>query len=132
MKNHDSVKTSQSLINLEKALNSLKSACEVPIEDDRDRAGIIKNFEFVYELSWKSLKRKLEDEGQQTTTPKDVIRTGYKYHYLLDEALWLQIIKDRNLTVHTYDQSLASELVDHIKSTYLEEFIRLFQLLKNG
>ena len=78
MSNNDSVKTSQSLINFEKALESLKKACEAPIEEERDMAGIIKNFEFVYELSWKSLKRKLEDEGQQTSTPKDVIRTAFK------------------------------------------------------
>ena len=132
MSNNDSVKTSQSLINFEKALESLKKACEAPIKEERDMAGIIKNFEFVYELSWKSLKRKLEDEGQQTSTPKDVIRTAFKYNYIVDEELWLQLIKDRNMTVHTYDQNLATKLVDHIKRIYLGEFIRLFELLKRN
>ena len=130
MSKDNSVKTSQSLANLEKAYKSLTEDCSSPITEDRDKAGIIKNFEFVYELFWKAMKRKLEDEGQSTTTPKDVIRRAFEYNYILDEEIWLQIIKDRNLTVHTYDQNLADELVKHIKEVYIKEFGRVLELLR--
>lgn len=130
MSKDNSKKTSNSLASLEKAYKSLTEACSAPITEDRDKAGIIKNFEFVYELSWKAMKRKLEDEGQSTTTPRDVIRKAFEFSYILDEELWLQIIKDRNLTVHTYDQDLADTLVEHIKETYISEFGRILDLLK--
>lgn len=120
------------MLNLEKALQSLKKACAAPITEDRDKAGIIKNFEFVYELSGKSMKRKLEDEGQQTRSPREVIQKAFEFDYVKDESLWLQIIQDRNLAVHTYNQDLADQLVDHIKTSYLIEFIRLFDFLMAG
>ena len=115
---------SHSLLNLE-SLAEFKKACAAPITEDRDKAGIIKNFEFVYELSGKSMKRKLEDEGQQTRSPQEVIQKAFEFDYVKDESLWLQIIQDRNLAVHTYNQDLADQLVDHIKTSYLIEFIRL-------
>lgn len=130
MQNEKSARTSNALASLKKALKSLTEACEAPITEDRDKAGIIKNFEFVYELTWKTLKRKLEDEGQITTTPKDVIRKAFEFNYILDEELWLQIIKDRNLTVHTYDQDLADELIKEIKGPHLKEFSRILALLE--
>ena len=40
----------------------------------------------------------------------------------------LQIMKDRNLTSHTYDFSFAEAMVDRIKSIYLSEFESLQEL----
>ena len=125
------MKISHSLISLEKAYKSLKEAVDEPIKNNRDKAGIIKKFEFVYELSWKAMKRKLEDEGQITSTPRDVINRAFKNDYILDENLWLEIIKDRNLAVHTYDQQLADLLVERIQKKYTVGFLRVLIFLKN-
>lgn len=46
------------------ALSALEEACKEPIVNDRDVAGIIKSFEFAYELSWNALKEILADQGR--------------------------------------------------------------------
>lgn len=44
-------KIERKINNLKKALKSLEESLDSPITEARDMAGIIKNFEFVYELS---------------------------------------------------------------------------------
>ena len=113
------------LNNYSKALASLSKAIADPIEEDRDLGGIIKAFEIVYELGWKLLKKRLEEDGLQTTGPKDVFRKAFSANYLDDEQVWLDIIADRNLTVHTYNQPLAKKMAKSIKETYAPVFLKL-------
>lgn len=117
-------KKAQNFLN---ALKSLEEALLLPIVTDRDTAGTIQMFEFCYELSWKLLKKKLEDEGSIATTPKDVLTKSYQMKLIDDEAIWLEMIKDRNLSVHTYNKLLADELVERVQNKY----INVFRKLKN-
>jgi len=88
--------------NLQKALPSLEEALSLPIRNQRDVAGIIQNFEFTYELSWRFFKAYLADRGTLSTTPKDTLSKAYQQDLISDEQTWLDIIEDRNLSVHTY------------------------------
>jgi nucleotidyltransferase substrate binding protein (TIGR01987 family) len=99
----------------EDLLPALEEALKTPVVTDRDIAGVIQMFEFCYELSWKYLKFKLEEAGVVSTTPKDVLTKAYQNKIIHDEKIWLDIIKDRNLSVHTYNKLLADELVEKIK-----------------
>lgn len=108
--------------NFKKALMSLENATNEPIKNQRDIAGIIKNFEFVYELSWKLLKAYLSEQGIIATTPKDVFSKAYQVNLIENEKIWLEIINARNLSAHTYSQDLAEELTSNIKDVYLLEF----------
>lgn len=110
------------------ALQSLEEAIAEPIKIQRDIAGIIQNFEFVYELGWKYLKAYLEDEGLQSGAPKDVFTKAYQSDLIDDEEGWLDIMRSRNLTAHTYDPVFAKKLVDMIKSSYMEKFRSLKKL----
>lgn len=111
--------------NFEKALKSLENALALPIETERDVAGIIQMFEFVYELSWKYLKLKLENAGVVASTPREVLVKAYQSKMIDDEKLWLGMIKDRNLSVHNYDSNLADELVKKIQTQYLPLFQKI-------
>lgn len=113
------------LQNFVNAVHSLEEALKTPVVTDRDIAGVIQMFEFCYELSWKYLKFKLEEAGVVSTTPKDVLTKAYQNKLIHDEKIWLDIIKDRNLSVHTYNKVLADELVEKIKDKYVFEFIKL-------
>lgn len=113
------------LQNFVNAVYSLEEALKTPVVTDRDTAGVIQMFEFCYELSWKYLKFKLEEAGVVSTTPKDVLTKAYQNKLIHDEKIWLDIIKDRNLSVHTYNKLLADELVEKIKDKYVFEFIKL-------
>jgi len=114
--------------NFLRAMESLEDAIALPVQNQRDMAGIIQNFEFVYELGWKMLKERLEEQGIIANSPKEVLEKAYQVKFIEEENLWLEIIKARNLSTHTYDRELAEKLVLDIKS----KFMKAFRNLKNS
>jgi nucleotidyltransferase substrate binding protein (TIGR01987 family) len=110
---------SKSRENFKRALTSLEVSVASPVLEPRDLSGILKNFEMAYELAWKSLKRRLLDEGHQTQGSKDVFSKAYQLNMISDEAVWLEMINDRNACVHVYDEAQAMKILDHVKNTYL-------------
>lgn len=108
--------------NLIRAFQSLKDSLHIPITTKRDLSGIIKDFELVYELSWKTLKLYLELAGHQTNNARHAFSVAYQLGFLKEENVWLQIIKDRNMTVDTYDENFAREMVKRIDSLYFKAF----------
>ena len=105
--------------NLKKALSSLeKSLATAPVED-RDFAGIIQNFEFVYELTWKTLQKILSHENIEAPFPRVVFEEALKRNLIEGNEVWKQIMESKNLSVHTYDEDLAKELCVTIQEEYL-------------
>lgn len=101
---------------LQKALASLESIYLKP--DTLDRSNIdatIQRFEFTFELFWKFLKDFFQEQGIQLHYPKEVIQEAFKVGTINDEGLWLQMLEDRNMTSHTYDEELANEIFLRIK-----------------
>jgi nucleotidyltransferase substrate binding protein (TIGR01987 family) len=119
---------------VQKALLALVSVAEKPMQDDEIIVdATIQRFEFTIELFWKLLKVILESKGVEVQYPKDVLREAFKGHLIDDEEQWLSMLKDRNLTSHTYDEKLAHEVYERIKA-YVPVFMStLDHLLKlNG
>lgn len=90
------------------------------VTDTQIRDGLIQRFEFTYEISHKMLKRYLE---MASPTPElfdgmpfaDLIRTGNEQGLLLsDWPRWRQFRDMRGKTSHTYDESLALQVVAEI------------------
>ena len=111
--------------NFLRAMESLEDAIALPVQNQRDMAGIIQNFECVYELGWKMLKERLEEQGIIANSPKEVLEKAYQVKFIEEENLWLEIIKARNLSTHTYDRELAEKLVLDIKSKFMKAFLNL-------
>ena len=59
----------------QQAVFRLEQAC-LQEENEFIRDSVIQRFEFCYELAWKMLKLKLEDEGFEVNTPKGTIRAA--------------------------------------------------------
>ncbi len=87
---------------LQEALDSPKS--------DIVRDSAIKRFEITFDLSWKTLKARLEQEGILCASPLNCFKESFQQHILDEEDIWIEMIKIRNKTVHTYDASLAEEV----------------------
>jgi nucleotidyltransferase substrate binding protein (TIGR01987 family) len=113
------------LTSLEKALSSLRSSLKVALSDDymktltmeaRDaiRAGVIRNFEFTYELCWKFMKRRLSaDLGSSYIdglNRKELFRIACEHHLISDVEPWMGYHEKRNETAHTYDKATAEEV----------------------
>jgi len=110
---------------LKKALTSLSEAIEsttdvefiaklTAAQQRTMRAGVIQNFEFSYELSWKMLRRQLkEEEGEETITTlsrRDLYRFAAQKGLLDDPQQWFVFHRSRNETSHTYDEKTAEEV----------------------
>lgn len=108
-----------SLVNLKKVDTSLHNALSTLPRNGIIVSAIVKNFEFNFELSWKAMKRLLSHHGIPTATPRQAIAEAYRKGFIDSEAVWLAMIEDRNLTVHTYDESIALEMAQRIESDYL-------------
>jgi len=115
--NHD--KLTLSFQQVEQALVALKQMVDKPMQSDRSNIdACIQRFEFTVELFWKLLKRIIESRGGTPTYPKDVLREAFKGQLIHDESIWLRMLQDRNLTSHTYNQDLADEIYQRIKTYY--------------
>lgn len=86
----------------------------------------IQRFEFTYELAWKLLKALIEYKGGDTVRfPRDVFKEAYAKGVLKNGETWLDMLNDRNLSSHTYNQEIALEIYQRIKEKYFAEFKEL-------
>lgn len=104
-----------------KVLSAFREVMEIETPTSIERDAAIQRFEFTFEAIWKAAKEVLfEHEGFDIGSPKGVIRTCREAGILTDEqaALALEMADDRNLTVHTYNEKLATEIYGRLR-TYL-------------
>ncbi len=80
-------------------------------------AGVIQNFEFVYEISTKMIKRQLELESASPTEIdeadfRDLLRIAAEKGLISNVEAWFTYRKMRNITVHTYDHDKAEQVYE--------------------
>jgi len=107
------------LKNLKKALETLKEGLQRDYASDRLLIdGIIQRYEYCIELSWKTFQKFVRDHGAQVVSPKEALTKAYSYGWIDEEALWINMLQDRNLTSHLYHQDLADEVMVRIPDYY--------------
>ncbi|HET7578853.1 MAG TPA: HI0074 family nucleotidyltransferase substrate-binding subunit [Bacillales bacterium] len=130
-------KVRNSLDNLGRSLDRFGESLGREIEDQLLIDGVIQRFEFTIELFWKTLKRMLEFEGVQASSPKQSLKQAYQLHWIDDEQTWLDMLKDRDRTSYTYGEALANEIYQRFKGYYPEmrkthTFLRGHFVKENG
>ncbi|PPU75381.1 hypothetical protein XhhCFBP4925_21455 [Xanthomonas hortorum pv. hederae] len=78
-------------------------------------AGVIQNFEFVYEIGIKMLKRQIEAESASPeevdeTNFREVLRVAAEKGLIADVEAWFKYRQMRNITAHTYDHEKAKKV----------------------
>ncbi|WP_311240224.1 MULTISPECIES: nucleotidyltransferase substrate binding protein [unclassified Xanthomonas] len=78
-------------------------------------AGLIQNFEFVYEIGIKMLKRQIEAESASPeevdeTNFREVLRVAAEKGLIADVEAWFKYRQMRNITAHTYDHEKAKKV----------------------
>jgi nucleotidyltransferase substrate binding protein (TIGR01987 family) len=99
-----------------KALKSFNEALLLPL-DKIVRDATIQRFEFTMEAVWKLAQLYLrENEGLEIASPKGVMRGCFQIGLINEEQthLALDMTNDRNLTVHTYNETLAEQIYSHL------------------
>ncbi len=102
-----------------------------PFYDVDLRSGMIQNFEFTFELVWKTMKDMLEADGVEVYSPKDVIRESLRLNYIDNTEKWLTMLNDRNLSVHTYEESVSIRLGSDIKNIFIIEIKKFYEFTTN-
>ena len=108
------------------ALERLKEALK---EDSSENSiivdGTIQRFEFTFELSWKLLKFILNYNGVDVDSPRPVIKEAFKTNIIQDGQGWIDMLEDRNKTLHIYDEKQAMNIYNKIKETHCDLFCKL-------
>ena len=105
------------------ALKKLKIALEKDISvDDLYLDGIIQRFEFCFELSWKLMQAFLAYDGFIVNSPRSAIRKSFEAEIISDAEKWIDMLENRNLTTHTYDEETALEIYKNIAEKYIFMF----------
>lgn len=89
------------------------------VDNELTRDGVIQRFEFTFELFWKALKIILKNKGIVVYGPRDCIEEAFRIGLIEDEKTSSAMLKDRNLTVHIYDQETAGEIFERIRTNYV-------------
>ena len=92
------------------------------------RTGIIWQFNLTLELAWKALQEILKLHGAvdaEIGSPMEILQLGYKLGFLNDSAVWLLMLKKRNVSVHIYNEEDIDEMILLVRDSFIPAFSAL-------
>ena len=111
------------------ALQTLTEAVELGQErplSKLEKQGLIQGFEFTHELAWNVLKDFLESKGfTDLIGSRDATRTAFKNALIADGDTWMDMIKARNLSSHTYNLAVADSIAQDILQRFYPAFVAM-------
>ena len=123
---NDDIRWIQRFDNYSKALGQLQSAIELEKErnlSSLEEQGLIQAFEYTHELAWKVMQDYLIHQGYtEIRGSRDATREAFRIELVKDGDNWMEMIKKRNLTSHTYNEETSEEIYQNI----IEDFHPLF------
>ena len=131
----EDIRWKQRFENYRKALATVKTAVELAASRELsflEKQGLIKGFEFTFELAWNVMKDFLEEEGiNGIIGSKAAIRHSFNKNLISDGQIWMDMIEGRNLASHTYDEGNAEKLYINIVKIFYEHLLT-FEVKMNG
>lgn len=120
------VRWKQRFSSYKKALAQLTKFIDKGELNELEEQGLIQAFEYTHELAWKLLKEFLSEQGTQDIYgSKDATRAAFSLGLIEDGEIWMNMIKDRNRTSHTYNKEIAQEIASNITENFFSLFIDL-------
>ena len=90
---------------------------------DLEKQGLIQAFEFTHELAWNVMKDFFAYQGNVSIMgSRDAVREAFAKGLVEDGEGWMEMIKSRNQTSHTYNQEIADAIVERILTSYFPLF----------
>ena len=131
------IRWEQRLANYSKALEQLGNAIVTSQQrplSELEKQGLIQAFEFTHELAWNVMKDYFAWQGNpRITGSRDAAREAFQKGLVEDGEGWMEMIKSRNQTAHTYQQKVANEIAGKIIGHYFplfQGFLRTMTALK--
>ncbi len=131
MMSNEDIRWKQRFQNFVKALSLLEDAGKISKSrelNDLEEQGVIQRFEFTHELAWNVIKDYFEYQGNTSITgSRDATREAFNKGLIQEGETWMEMIKSRNQSTHTYNDKIAEEL----KRKVLNNYFRLFVVFKD-
>lgn len=106
-----------------KAVDRLEHVLQRDIKDDIVIDAVIQRFEFTYELTWKLLKLVLSYRGiVEVRSPRETFKESFASGIITEGNIWIEMLEDRNITSHTYDEEEAEKVYENVKNKYFNLF----------
>ena len=128
----EDIRWKQRFDNLQSAYRNLQEAVEAHTQTPNNKLiqmALIKAFEMTFELSWKTMKDYLSYNGIDVKLPREVIKQAFANDMIIDGQMWIDMLEDRNLMTHTYDEARALKAISHICQRYMTGLGQLYQYL---
>ncbi len=120
------IRWKQRFANFQQALQTITEAVELAMLrplSKLEKQGLIQGFEFTHELAWNVLKDYLEEQGfVGLVGSKNATRIAFKNELIRDGEAWMDMIRARNLSSHTYNTKTAEEIAEDILSRFYPAF----------
>ena len=125
------IRWEQRFDNYKKALQQLVAAVELAEErnlSQLEKQGLIQAFEYTHELAWRVMQDFFLYQGNtEIRGSRDATREAFKTGLIEDGDNWMEMIKNRNLTSHTYNEETSEEIYSNV----VKHFCLLFKKFKN-
>ena len=125
MENKD-IRWEQRFSNFKKALSKLTEVVKTKTLEslsELEQEGLIQRFEYTHELAWNVMKDYFEYQGNSTITgSRDAIREAFNKKLITNGEMWMETVKSRNKTSHTYNQEIAKNIANDILNHYYKLF----------
>ena len=130
----EDIRWQQRLTNFNKALAQLTQAIDLekirPLSN-LERQGLIKSYEYTYEMAWNTMKDYFAFQGTVSITgSRDAIREAFLRELIEDGDTWMAMVRDRNRTTHTYNEAVALEIAGNIVNQYHALFLAFQQKMR--
>jgi nucleotidyltransferase substrate binding protein (TIGR01987 family) len=127
----EDIRWKQRFENYLKALRQLHKFIAKDNLNELEEQGLIQAFEFTHELAWNVMKDYFEYQGNTTITgSRDATREAFQKGLIQDGAQWMEMIKSRNQSTHTYNESTAHDIRDRILNHYYDLFVSFKDKMK--
>ena len=112
-----------------RSLKHLEKSRTADVERDLVLEGIVLNFSFTFDISWKAMKDILVKEmgifDFATGSPRETLQKAFQNKIINDDR-WIQMLRTRNQLAHDYDGTFAKEKFQET----IESYYPLFEELK--
>ncbi len=132
--NHQNIRWTQRADSFLKAFLRLKEAVVLANQrelSDLEAQGLIQGFVYTHELAWNTLKDFLQAQDFKLYGSRDTTRVAFKEGIIENGEAWMEMIRHRNLTTHTYNEETAEEVVSAILNIYFSEFEALLAKIEH-
>lgn len=127
MMGEQDIRWEQRFENYKKAIKKLGEAVQLDAErplTELERQGIIQAFEYTHELAWKVMQDFFVYQGNtEIRGSRDATRQAFSAELIADGDNWMEMIKNRNLTSHTYNEEISEEIYRNIVDWFYPLFV---------